>query len=59
MEYGMEIDSAAAVNIFGISSKRASYSFSGREEDYYGAVTLDITGVNMPILVQLLNSRLD
>ena len=54
--YGLEIDSAAAVNIYGITSKRLKASFSGREEDYYGVVTLDISGVNMPVLVQLVGN---
>ncbi len=56
-EYGLEIDSAAAVNIFGITSKKLSSTFSAREEDYYGIVTLDVSNVEMSVLVQLVSNN--
>lgn len=40
-----EIDSAASMNIFGITNRKLSTRFTAREEDYYGTVTLKLTGV--------------
>jgi hypothetical protein len=54
--YTLEIDSAAAFNIYGISSKAYSRKFEIREEDYYGAVTFEFSNVNMPVIVQLLKN---
>ena len=55
--YILEIDSAASVNIFGITSKRFKSKFSAREEDYYGTVSLNLTGIEMPVIVQLLSNN--
>ncbi len=54
--YILEIDSAASVNIFGITSKRLKSKFAAREEDYYGTVSLNITGVETPVVIQLVNN---
>ncbi len=56
-DYTLEIDSAASVNIFGITSKKLSKKFSGREEDYYGSVNMELTGVEMPMIVQLVQNN--
>ena len=55
--YILEIDSAASINIFGITSKKLKTKFSGREEDYYGTVNLNLTSVEMPIIAQLVSNN--
>ena len=55
--YVFEIDSAAAINIFGITSKKLKSKFSAREEDFYGSLSLNLTGVDMPVIVQLLSNN--
>ena len=55
--YVLEIDSAASVNIYGITSKNLKTRFSAREEDYYGMVSLNVTGVEMPIIAQLVSNN--
>ncbi len=57
--YTLEIDSAASMNIFGITSRKLTTRFTAREEDYYGTVTLKLTGVEMPVIVQLLTNSAD
>lgn len=57
MKYVLEIDSAASVNIYGITSKKLRSSFKAREEDYYGTVSLDLTNVEMPVIAQLLSNN--
>jgi hypothetical protein len=59
MNYALEIDSAAGVNIFGITSKKLTTRFTAREEDYYGIVTLKLTGVEIPVIIQLLANSPD
>jgi hypothetical protein len=59
MNYAIEIDSAAGVNIFGITSKKLTTRFTAREEDYYGIVTLKLTGVEIPVIIQLLANSPD
>jgi len=59
MNYALEIDSAASVNIFGITSKKLTTRFTAREEDYYGIVTLKLTGVEIPVIIQLLANSPD
>ena len=54
--YTLEIDSAASTNIFGITSRKLTTKFSGRGEDYYGTVTVKLTSVEMPVIVQLLSN---
>ena len=51
--YSFEIDSAAATNIFGITSRKFTTRFSSREEDFYGSLELDLSNVEMPLVVQL------
>jgi hypothetical protein len=57
--YSLEIDSVAATNIFGITSRKLITKFSGRGEDYYGTVALKLTSVEMPVIVQLLANSAD
>ncbi|WP_303921719.1 Ig-like domain-containing domain [Draconibacterium sediminis] len=56
-EYSFVIDSAACVNIFGISSKAFSKGFKTREEDYYGSLEFDFSNVTMPMVVQVLKNN--
>ena len=56
-KYTLQIDSAAFTNIFGITSRKLTMKFSAREEDYYGTVNLKFTGVEMPVIVQLLTNN--
>lgn len=55
--YILEIDSAASVNIYGITSKKLKSKFTAREDDYYGTVILNLTGVEMPVIAQLLSNN--
>lgn len=55
--YTLEIDSAAAVNIFGVSSRKVNKKFSTREEDYYGTIELNFSSVAMNTIVQLLKNN--
>lgn len=57
--YTFEIDSAACMNIFGITSKAFKKSFSTREEDYYGSLEFAFTNVSMPTIVQILKNNDD
>ncbi len=54
--YALEIDSAAAVNIYGITSRKLKNRFTAREEDYYGTVSIAFSGVEMPVIVQLVSN---
>lgn len=55
-EYMLEIDSAACVNIYGITSSKLSKAIKTREEDYYGSVRLNLTSISCPMLVQLVSN---
>lgn len=55
--YSLEIDSAACLGIFGITSKALSKNFTTREEDYYGSLEFNFTNVSMPMLVQVLKNN--
>ncbi len=55
--YVLEIDSAAAKNIYGITSRKSKTKFNSRNEDYYGTVSLSLTGVGGPVIVQLLTNN--
>lgn len=55
--YSLEVDSAACFNIFGISNKKLLKKVSAREEDYYGSKTLQLSGVTMPVILQLLKNE--
>ena len=54
--YTLEIDSAAAVNIYGITSKKLSSKFRTQEADYYGSIILELAGVTSQVIVQLLEN---
>lgn len=54
--YTLEIDSAACINIYGISSKKLSTTFKTRPRDYYGTINLELTGVESQVVVQLLEN---
>ncbi len=56
-DYTLEIDSAASINIYGITSKKLTKKFSSREEDYYGSVNLILSGVEMPMILQLVQNN--
>ena len=55
--YTLEIDSATAVNIYTITSKKFSKSIKIREEDYYGSIILELTGVDGQVILQLLENN--
>lgn len=55
--YTLEIDSAACLNIYGITSKAFSKNFTTREEDYYGSLEFNLTNVSMPMIVQILKNN--
>lgn len=57
--YTLEIDSAACINIYGISSKELSTTFKTRTEDYYGTINLELTNVEGQVLIQLLENSND
>jgi hypothetical protein len=54
--YTLEIDSAAAENIYGITSQKLSKSIKTQEEDYYGSIILELTSVTGQVIVQLLEN---
>lgn len=54
--YTLEIDSAACINIYGISSKKLTTSFKTRPEDYYGTINLELTNVESQVIMQLLEN---
>jgi hypothetical protein len=54
--YSLQIDSAASVNIYGITSKELDKSFKAREKDYYGSIKFQFTNLEMPMLVQMLKN---
>ncbi len=58
-QYTLAIDSAACVNIYGISSREYSKTFKTRESDYYGTLTFSFSNVPCPMLVQLLKNDKD
>ncbi len=55
-DYTFEIDSAAAENIYGVTSLRLAKKFMTREEDYYGSIIVKASGVDSPVILQLLKS---
>lgn len=56
-KYTFEIDSAASTNIYGITSKALSKSFTSRSDDYYGSLNLILSGIEMPMIIQLLKNN--
>lgn len=57
--YIFEIDSAAARNIYGHPSMKIEQKFKTQKEDYYGKITLTLTGLAEPAIVQLLANDKD
>ncbi len=55
--YTLEIDSAACVNIYDISSRKLSNTFKTRSDDYYGTINLELLSVENQVLVQLLENN--
>ncbi len=55
-EYSLEIDSAACENIYEITSQKLFKKFKIREEDYYGTIKLNMTGVKSHMIAQLLKN---
>jgi hypothetical protein len=51
--YTLHIDSAASLNIYGITSKELTSTFITRTKDYYGTINLAVTGVDSQMIVQL------
>ena len=56
-KYTLKIDSAAGENIYGVTSKELTKNFTSRKDDYYGSVKLNLTGVEIPVIVQLLENN--
>ena len=56
-KYAVKIDSAAAINIYGMSSKELNKKFETREEDYYGKIILELSNVTSPMIAQLLENN--
>jgi len=55
-DYTLEIDSAACTNIYGITSSKISKKFTTQEEDYYGAILINLSNVECQMLVQVLEN---
>jgi len=55
-DYTLQIDSAASTNIYGITSKKLSRNFDTRDDDYYGAINLNVTDVTVPVILQLVTN---
>ncbi len=57
--YKLEIDSAACENIYGITNRKFKKSFTTQKDDYYGKIILNLSSVETPVLVQLLQNNKD
>lgn len=57
--YILEIDSAASNNIYGITSRKYKRQFTTQKEDFYGSIILELTSVEEPLLIQLLDNSKD
>ena len=59
IEYSLEVDSVAFVDIYGLASKPIKQGFKVGSLDTYGTLLVNITHQfdNQPLLVQLLNSQ--
>lgn len=55
-QYVLEIDSAAAVSVYDISSRSFSKKFTTQKEDFYGRIVLDLSSVQEPLILQLLDN---
>lgn len=56
-EYRLVADSAVIYDIYGRHNDKLEKKFKVREEEYYGNVMLNVTGVTGPTLVQLYKSE--
>lgn len=57
IEYSLEIDSAAFIDIYGNVSGKYKQGFKVKSLDDYGTLVVNITGMNnSPLMVQLLNT---
>lgn len=54
--YTLQIDSAASVNIYGITSKELLSTFETRSQDYYGQINIQATGVDSQMVIQVLKN---
>lgn len=57
INYILEIDSAAAINIYEISSKKFTKSIETQAEDYYGTINFEATGITEQVIIQLLENN--
>lgn len=55
-DYQLQIDSAAARNIYGNPSMKVDQKFRTQKEDFYGKIIMDISNLNGPAIVQLLTN---
>jgi hypothetical protein len=56
-EYRFVAEPGAFTGINGLRSDSIDFTFTTREEDYYGRIFLDLTGVESHIILQLLDER--
>ncbi|MGE5448258.1 MAG: Ig-like domain-containing protein [Bacteroidales bacterium] len=54
--YLLQIDSAAARNIYGYPNKKVDQKFRTQKEDYYGKIFLTLSNLKHPAIVQLLSN---
>jgi hypothetical protein len=57
--YILEIDSAGSNNIYGITNRKFKRQFTTQKEDFYGSIILELTSVEDPLLIQLLDNSKD
>ncbi len=55
-QYVFEVDSAAAVSIYGTSSRKFSKKFTTQKEDFYGRIVLELSSVDDHLILQLLEN---
>lgn len=55
-KYNFYIDSAAAVSISELPSSPLKQTLSIRAEDYYSKITLEVSNVTMPMVIQIIKS---
>jgi hypothetical protein len=58
-DYMLEIDSTACGNIYGVTSQKVKKQFVTQKEDYYGKIILNLSSVETPLLIQLLDNSKD
>lgn len=57
--YVFQIDSAAARNLYGYPSNKVDLKYKIQKESYYGKINLNITGIDVSAIVQLLSNNKD